>query len=162
MCIIPQSGLVLPHHQEIERLSSFREQLGEDWLRYQHHLDQGTSTVMPQAPPAPLSNGLSSATPPEPSPHLVLEAPELLPSPEDLDQDQDADTESTLQWPGHDSRPAESTLEDGVGDSPLVATDRKSPGSGTSPGGGSLHRTEEQQEEEEDLGGVGARQENIL
>lgn len=143
-------------------MSSFREQLGEDWLRYQHHLDQGSPSVTPQAPPPPLSNGLSTATPPRQSPPPALEAPELLHSPED--QDQGADTESTLQWPGHDSQPAESTLEDGVGDSPLVATDRKSPGSGASPGGGSLHpkNQEEQEEEEEDLGGVAARQENVF
>ncbi|XP_075904648.1 serine/threonine-protein kinase 11-interacting protein isoform X2 [Nelusetta ayraudi] len=153
-----KQSLVLPHQQEIERMSSFREQLGEDWLRYQHHLDQGSPSVKPQAPPPPLSNGLSGATPPRQSPPPALEDPELLPSPEDLDhdldqdqdQDQGADTESTLQWPGHDSRPAESTLGDGVGDSPLVATDGKSPGSGASPGGGSVHPKEEEEQEEQD------------
>lgn len=126
-------------------MSSFREQLGEDWLRYQHHLDQGSPSVTPQAPPSPLSNG--------------LEAPEPLHPPEgqDEDQDQDADTESTLQWPGHDSRPTESTLENAIGDGPLVATDGKSPGCSSSPGGDAIHPKGEEEEEEEDLGGVAAR-----
>lgn len=142
------SGLVLPHQQEIERMSSFREQLGEDWLRYQHHLDQGSPSVTTQAPPSPLSNGLKS---PEP----------LLP-PKSEDEEQEADTESTLQWPGHDSQPAESTLENITGDAPLVATDEKSPGCVTVslPGGSSLHPKGDEEEEEENLGGVEAWQEN--
>ncbi|TMS11698.1 Serine/threonine-protein kinase 11-interacting protein [Larimichthys crocea] len=37
--------IVLPHQQEIERMSSFREQLGEDWLRYQHHLDEASPST---------------------------------------------------------------------------------------------------------------------
>lgn len=131
-------------------MSSFREQLGEDWLRYQHHLDQGSPSVTPQAPPSPLPNG--------------LEAPEhpLPPKGQDEDQDQDADTESTLQWPGHDSQPAESTLENTTGDAPLVATDGKSPGCVTLPEGKSLHPKAEEEEEEEDLGGVGAKKKIVL
>ncbi|XP_042192331.1 serine/threonine-protein kinase 11-interacting protein isoform X3 [Callorhinchus milii] len=32
------SSLVLPHQEEIERLDALRGQVGDDWLRYQHHL----------------------------------------------------------------------------------------------------------------------------
>uniref|UniRef100_A0A667WLF7 Serine/threonine-protein kinase 11-interacting protein n=1 Tax=Myripristis murdjan TaxID=586833 RepID=A0A667WLF7_9TELE len=62
--------IVLPHQQEIERMSSFRDQLGEDWLRYQHHLDGAPPSAL-TAPasanqPAPhsqtLPNGLSMST----------------------------------------------------------------------------------------------------
>uniref|UniRef100_A0A667WIE0 Serine/threonine-protein kinase 11-interacting protein n=1 Tax=Myripristis murdjan TaxID=586833 RepID=A0A667WIE0_9TELE len=72
--------IVLPHQQEIERMSSFRDQLGEDWLRYQHHLDGAPPSAL-TAPasanqPAPhsqtLPNGLSAtsrpSTNPRPSP----------------------------------------------------------------------------------------------
>lgn len=123
-------------------MSSFREQLGEDWLRYQHHLDQGSPSVTAEAPPSPLSNGLEEPEPLDP------------PGGQDEAQYQDADTESTLQWPGHNSRPAESTLEDAIGDSHLVATDGKSPDCGASPEGDGLHPKGEEEEEEEDLGGV--------
>lgn len=142
------SGIVLPHQQEIERLSSFREQLGEDWLRYQHHLDLGSPSVTTQAPPSPLSNG--------------VEAPELLlpPKGQDEDQDLDADTESTLQWPGHDSQPAESTLENTTGDASMVTPDGKS--SVNIPGGKSPHPKGEEEEEEEDLGGVEVEKKIVL
>ncbi|KAM6945407.1 serine/threonine-protein kinase 11-interacting protein [Aplochiton taeniatus] len=30
---------LLPHQGAIERMDSFRQQLGEDWLKYQHHLE---------------------------------------------------------------------------------------------------------------------------
>lgn len=124
-------------------MSSFREQLGEDWLRYQHHLDQDSSSVKPQAPHSSFSNG--------------LEAQEPLDPPEGQDEDQDADTESTLQWPGHDSRANESTLEDAIEDGPPLATDGKSSSGSASPGGDGLHPKGEEEEEEEDLGGVAAR-----
>uniref|UniRef100_A0AAR2KJ03 Serine/threonine-protein kinase 11-interacting protein n=1 Tax=Pygocentrus nattereri TaxID=42514 RepID=A0AAR2KJ03_PYGNA len=35
----PLRDIVLHHQKDIERMDSFREQMGEDWLRYQHHLD---------------------------------------------------------------------------------------------------------------------------
>ncbi|KAJ3584332.1 hypothetical protein NHX12_014828 [Muraenolepis orangiensis] len=51
--------IVLPHQKDIERMDSFREQLGEDWLRYQHQLDvvplsiTSTTTHPLRAPEAP-------------------------------------------------------------------------------------------------------------
>uniref|UniRef100_A0A8C2XPG4 Serine/threonine-protein kinase 11-interacting protein n=1 Tax=Cyclopterus lumpus TaxID=8103 RepID=A0A8C2XPG4_CYCLU len=39
-------SIVLPHQKEIERMSSFRDQLGEDWLRYQHHLDGSSPSII--------------------------------------------------------------------------------------------------------------------
>ncbi|KAK7893082.1 hypothetical protein WMY93_022234 [Mugilogobius chulae] len=44
---VPAQKIVLPHQEEIERMSSFRDQLGEDWLRYHHHLDQGSPLTSP-------------------------------------------------------------------------------------------------------------------
>ncbi|XP_030012122.1 serine/threonine-protein kinase 11-interacting protein isoform X2 [Sphaeramia orbicularis] len=126
-------AIVLPHQQEIERMSSFRDQLGEDWLRYQHHLDTESpsnanttvSTDQPQhrtlpnglnANPLPSSTPAPQPCPPPPS----TETPEVLPPPllsselkaETFDVDVEGDTESTLQWPGHSCPLTESTLED--------------------------------------------------
>lgn len=153
-------------------MSSFRDQLGEDWLRYQHHLDAAspsinTSQSTPQ--PQPLPNGLNATTTcpstsprPRPSSSPSLEAPELLPPPllSSEDVDEDPDTESTLQWPGHSSQPTESTLQDSTVDGPLVDTTGQSPGSHVSAGGESLHTKEE--EEEEDLGGRNEKRKTIL
>uniref|UniRef100_A0A8C7NRV9 Serine/threonine-protein kinase 11-interacting protein n=1 Tax=Oncorhynchus mykiss TaxID=8022 RepID=A0A8C7NRV9_ONCMY len=86
----PQSSIqdiVLPHQKEIERMDSFRDQLGEDWLRYQHHLEGAPIQVLP--PP------LLSSEPKE----------------EASDWDADLETESTLQWPDHSLGHTESTLE---------------------------------------------------
>uniref|UniRef100_A0A673BYY5 Serine/threonine-protein kinase 11-interacting protein n=1 Tax=Sphaeramia orbicularis TaxID=375764 RepID=A0A673BYY5_9TELE len=129
----PLPSIVLPHQQEIERMSSFRDQLGEDWLRYQHHLDTESpsnanttvSTDQPQhrtlpnglnANPLPSSTPAPQPCPPPPS----TETPEVLPPPllsselkaETFDVDVEGDTESTLQWPGHSCPLTESTLED--------------------------------------------------
>ncbi|KAI4831357.1 hypothetical protein KUCAC02_000903, partial [Chaenocephalus aceratus] len=65
-------SIVLPHQQEIERMSSFRDQLGEDWLSLQ-------SMEVPEVLPPPL---LSS----EPRLETSIDA--------------DFETESTLQWHG--------------------------------------------------------------
>lgn len=153
-------------------MSSFRDQLGEDWLRYQHHLDAAspsinTSQSTPQHQPLP--NGLNATTTcpsispgPWPSSSPSLESPELHPPPLLLseDVDEDPDTESTLQWPGHGSRPTESTLQDSAVDGPLVDATGQSPGSHVSAGGESLHTKEE--EEEEDLGGRDEKRKTIL
>ncbi|XP_029302086.1 LOW QUALITY PROTEIN: serine/threonine-protein kinase 11-interacting protein [Cottoperca gobio] len=166
-------SIVLPHQQEIERMSSFREQLGEDWLRYQHHLDEAPPSIITavvstnESPPhhQPFPNGLDATTRPSTSPGdqpspLSLEVPEVLPPPllssePNLETSMDADleTESTLQWPGQSSR---STLEDTTLDGSAV-----SQGVGSSPGPSpdsqrSARResadTKEEEEEEEDLG----------
>ncbi|XP_076579725.1 serine/threonine-protein kinase 11-interacting protein isoform X1 [Chaetodon auriga] len=162
--------IVLPHQQEIERMSNFREQLGEDWLRYQHHLDgplPAASTDQPTPQCHPLINGLNtipcSSTSPghQPSPPS-LEVPEVLPQPllsseprqETSMSDVDQETESTLQWPGQSSRQTESTLEDGMVDGPvsqaMMSSPRPSPESQRSARGESIDTKEE--EEEEDLG----------
>ncbi|XP_029927508.1 serine/threonine-protein kinase 11-interacting protein isoform X2 [Myripristis murdjan] len=159
--------IVLPHQQEIERMSSFRDQLGEDWLRYQHHLDGAPPSAL-TAPasanqPAPhsqtLPNGLSAtsrpSTNPRPSPSpSPLEVPDILPPPllssetrvETSDGDADQETESTLQWPGQSPGHTESTLESSMGVSQVVeGQESQRPG-----------RTEsgstKEEEEEEDLG----------
>lgn len=134
-------------------MSSFREQLGEDWLRYQHHLEGAVSRPAPQAQLVP--NGLGAATrpPPPPSP----EAPEaLLPSSEPQPEEEQ-ETESTLQWPGHDSRPTESTLEGDCG----ASVD----GPSASPESQASAREESvdvEEEEEEDLGGTDRNNENLI
>ncbi|KAM9334363.1 serine/threonine-protein kinase 11-interacting protein [Symphorus nematophorus] len=169
-------GIVLPHQQEIERMSSFREQLGEDWLRYQHHLDRAapatvTTTVTTSQPAPlhqPLPNGLNTAPCPstspcnQPSPSTSLEVPEVLPPPllssepqadesDGVEAEQEA--ESTLQWPGHSSQQTESTLEDSVVDGlvvsqGVVSSPRPSPESQRSARGGSVDTKEEEEEEE--------------
>ncbi|XP_022617624.1 serine/threonine-protein kinase 11-interacting protein isoform X1 [Seriola dumerili] len=133
-------SIVLPHQQEIERMSSFREQLGEDWLRYQHHLDGASpSATVSINQPAPhhqtLPNGFSATTPcpstsigKQPSPPS-LQVPEVLPPPllsseprvDTSDVDGDLETESTLQWPGLSTRQTESTLEDSMVDGQVVS-----------------------------------------
>ncbi|XP_051283900.1 serine/threonine-protein kinase 11-interacting protein isoform X2 [Dicentrarchus labrax] len=165
-------GIVLPHQHEIERMSSFREQLGEDWLRYQHHLDGAspsnittainTNQPIPHHPP--LSNGHSTTLRPSASPgHQPsppsLEVPEVLPPPllssepmlETSNLDKDQETESTVQWLGHSSQFTESTLEDGpVASHGEVSSPGPSPESQRSARVESIDTKEE--EEEEDLG----------
>lgn len=140
-------------------MSSFREKLGEDWLRYQHHLDgssPSTITHQPTLEPQPLPNGLNNS-PGCPPP---VEAPQVLPPPllsseprvETADVEEDQETESTLQWPGHSSRPTESTMEDSAVHGPLVSSPGPSPESQMSTRRESVD-TREEEEEEEDLGG---------
>ncbi|XP_044043779.1 serine/threonine-protein kinase 11-interacting protein isoform X2 [Siniperca chuatsi] len=168
-------GIVLPHQQEIERMSSFRDQLGEDWLRYQHHLDgdspstitTAVDTNQPTPHRQPLPNGLSTnpcpsaSTGHQPSPPS-LEVPEVLPPPllsseprmETSDAHADQETESTLQWPGHNSWQTESTLENSMVDGPVVSQGVVS-SSGPSPEFQRSARGESgdtKEEEEEDLG----------
>lgn len=138
-------------------MSSFRDMLGEHWLRYEHHLEGAGNEPQPQS----LPNGLNATARPstssgrQPSPPS-LKVPEVLPPPllssepkagtSDIDEDQE--TESTLQWPGHRSQPTESTLEDSVVDALLAG----SPGQSPSARGENIDVKEEG--EEEDLGGT--------
>uniref|UniRef100_A0A8C8LWU6 Serine/threonine-protein kinase 11-interacting protein n=1 Tax=Oncorhynchus tshawytscha TaxID=74940 RepID=A0A8C8LWU6_ONCTS len=163
----PQSSIqdiVLPHQKEIERMDSFRDQLGEDWLRYQHHLEGAPIATLDKAyRPAPphLNNSLcdtpsptnnspiqaSPATFKPPSPEL--EVPEVLPPPllssepkeEASDWDADLETESTLQWPDHSLGHTESTLETTMAE-----------GLGQGLEGTPATPTDTREEEEEDLG----------
>ncbi|XP_040888609.1 serine/threonine-protein kinase 11-interacting protein isoform X2 [Toxotes jaculatrix] len=165
----------LPHQQEIERMSSFREQLGEDWLRYQHHLDGSSAitttanTSQPTTHHQTLPNGFSTTTQcpstspgKQPSPPY-LEFPKVLPTPplsseprvETLDVDGDQETESTLQWPSQSTRHTESTLEDSmvcgqVVSQGVISSPGPSPESQRSARAGSGNIKED--EEEEDLG----------
>lgn len=152
-------------------MSSFREQLGEDWLRFQHHLDRaspstintavGTNQSTPHHQTLP--NGLNTTTCPstipghQPFPPSVdaLEVlpPPLLSSEPMVETDSvyaDQETESTLQWP------LQSTLEDSTVDGQVmnqgvVQSPMPSPESQRSARAESGDTKEE--EEEEDLGG---------
>ncbi|XP_023185719.1 serine/threonine-protein kinase 11-interacting protein isoform X4 [Xiphophorus maculatus] len=112
--------IILPHQQEIERMSSFRDQLGEDWLRYQHHLDGGAPTTI-SSPyiPQTLTNGVStSITPSHPGP--AVEVPEVLPPPPLLSPEpNDLETDSTLQWLSPSGQQTDSTLEASTVDGPV-------------------------------------------
>uniref|UniRef100_A0A674B741 Serine/threonine-protein kinase 11-interacting protein n=1 Tax=Salmo trutta TaxID=8032 RepID=A0A674B741_SALTR len=165
----PQSSIqdiILPHQKEIERMDSFRDQLGEDWLRYQHHLEGAPIATLDKADrpapphltnslhatPSPTNNSPVQASPTTfkpPSPEL--EVPEDLPPPllssepkeEASDWDADLETESTLQWPDHSLGHTESTLE---------TTMAKGLGQGLEGPPATPTDTREEEEEEEDLG----------
>ncbi|XP_034061378.1 serine/threonine-protein kinase 11-interacting protein isoform X1 [Gymnodraco acuticeps] len=152
-------SIVLPHQQEIERMSSFRDQLGEDWLRYQHHLDEAqpstvtTAVVNGNPPPQPLPNGLNTTTCPSTSVQS-MEVPEVLPPPLlsseprlETSIDADFETESTLQWHG---TLEESTVDDPMESQEVGGSPEPSPGSQKSV---SRERADtKEEEEEEDLG----------
>ncbi|XP_077451200.1 serine/threonine-protein kinase 11-interacting protein [Stigmatopora argus] len=111
---VPSSqDIVLPHQEEIERMSSFRDQLGEDWLRYQHHLDTEAAqppVVIDQGQET-FSNSLDTSLSllPEVLPHPLLSSEPKVQTPE---AETEQDTDSTLQWPSQTSQPTESTLEE--------------------------------------------------
>ncbi|XP_028322821.1 serine/threonine-protein kinase 11-interacting protein isoform X1 [Gouania willdenowi] len=123
--------IVLPHQQEIERMSSFREQLGEDWLRYQHHLDGASPSTISSVPAnqaEALPNIVPATTlhPPgqKQSSSSSLEVQDVVSSPliptetkvEISDIEMVLETESTLLWPSHGTGTVtgmtNSTLED--------------------------------------------------
>ncbi|PWA32146.1 hypothetical protein CCH79_00013354, partial [Gambusia affinis] len=123
--------IILPHQQEIERMSSFRDQLGEDWLRYQHHLDGGApTTISSPSIPQTLTNGVStSITPSHPGP--AVETPEVLP-PEETSvslltpEPNDPETDSTLQWLSLSAQQTDSTLEASTVDGPVRKQEHQS------------------------------------
>lgn len=133
-------------------MSSFRDQLGEDWLRYQHHLDRASPDNRPCTQTPPLPNGGNAAAVPSLSPKTL----DVLPPPQHLsetavdprDEVEDQETESTLQWPGHSPQPTESTLEDSVLDG--VPLSQRRPESKELANGDS---EDSKEDEEEDLGG---------
>ncbi|XP_034720239.1 serine/threonine-protein kinase 11-interacting protein isoform X2 [Etheostoma cragini] len=169
-------SIVLPHQHEIERMSSFRDQLGEDWLRYQHHLDEASLSTITvavntnppppphQALPLPLHNGPNTTTCPSNNPGWQaapssLDVPEvlppsLLPSEPGLETSVDADQEmeSTLRWPGQS---LQSTLEDSAVDGMVASRGVVSlPGASPESQGSARGEREDtkEEEEEEDLG----------
>ncbi|CAL8290024.1 unnamed protein product [Lota lota] len=111
--------IVLPHQKDIERMDSFREQLGEDWLRYQHHLEVAPPPT--STPLAASTNGLD--LPPNQPPQRAPKAPEVLeassppaPCSQPREDSWDAETEqeteeSTLQWSCQSPGETQSTLE---------------------------------------------------
>ncbi|XP_063067604.1 serine/threonine-protein kinase 11-interacting protein [Engraulis encrasicolus] len=68
-----QDTIVLHHQKDIERMDSFRDKLGEDWLRYQHHLEPSSSTP-PQTSTAPTARTSNTSTP-APAPASTLRPP---------------------------------------------------------------------------------------
>lgn len=110
---VPAQKTILPHQEEIERMSSFREQLGEDWLRYQHHLEEAlppnTSTVTHQN----TFNGFSHSPPRAHTLETQPSQPEhTVPTPVTSSQtkldtselDFELDTETTLQCTTEESQ----------------------------------------------------------
>ncbi|XP_062270667.1 LOW QUALITY PROTEIN: serine/threonine-protein kinase 11-interacting protein [Scomber scombrus] len=154
--------IVLPHKAEIERMSSFRDQLGEDWLRFQHHLDGASpstitaavSTNQPNPQHQSLPNGLGTTTHPSDITEDVLEdLTQPLRSSEQRSEadgaDAEQETESTLLCP------LQSTLEDSMVDG-LVMGQGAVGSPGPSPDSQRSARAEsgdlKEEEEEEDLG----------
>ncbi|XP_035382395.1 serine/threonine-protein kinase 11-interacting protein isoform X2 [Electrophorus electricus] len=123
--------IVLHHQKDIERMDSFREQMGEDWLRFQHHLD-GTQDPTPASTPRTegaaaqvTAHGCHAPFAPEPTSAPQPPRPQALPAPllssepkggEELQSSDQLDTESTLQWSGHSPLSTESTLEMSTGE----------------------------------------------
>ncbi|XP_061744947.1 serine/threonine-protein kinase 11-interacting protein [Nerophis ophidion] len=139
----------LPHQEEIERMSSFRDQLGEDWLQYQHHLDaappdataaHGLQTPVTDTLVTPLYPNLDVLPPP------LLSSEPSLPA---LEMDTEQETDSTLQWPSENARHTESTLEEAEIDSQVAGLVR-SPRPSLDTAGDESKNTKE--EEDEDLG----------
>ncbi|XP_076872109.1 serine/threonine-protein kinase 11-interacting protein isoform X2 [Brachyhypopomus gauderio] len=136
--------VVLPHQKDIERMDSFRQQMGEDWLRFQHHLDGSLDPALLPAPGA--ESGVAQVTadsgdaprPPRPE---MLPAPLLSSEPKG---EEELDTESTLQWSGHSPLSTESTLETSAGEPQASVTACTLPAP--------EDEQEEEEEEEEDLG----------
>lgn len=146
-------------------MDSFRDQLGEDWLRYQHHLEGAPIATLEvadrpapphltnslRATPSPTNNSPVQASPATFKPSSPdLEVPEVLPPPllssepkeEASAWDADLETESTLQWPDHSLGHTESTLETTMAE-----------GLGQGLEGPPATPTDTREEEEEDLGG---------
>ncbi|XP_018598387.1 serine/threonine-protein kinase 11-interacting protein isoform X3 [Scleropages formosus] len=102
--------IVLHHQKDIERMDEFRDQLGEDWLRYQHHLE-GVPFAAPDTK-MPLGPVDSSSDPSQQGMRPQEECPPaLMLSSEPTEAAEELETESTLQWPGRSLDNMESALE---------------------------------------------------
>lgn len=140
-------------------MSSFRDQLGEDWLRYQHHLDGSSPSAFdanqPPLQTPPLSNGLNATTSTSITSAVNRVAEHLRPpllSSEPKEETSDVDdreTESTIQLTAHSWQPTESTLEESVVDGLLMSVTQPNPEPKELARGESVDT-----EEEEDLGGM--------
>uniref|UniRef100_A0A3B3SV27 Serine/threonine-protein kinase 11-interacting protein n=1 Tax=Paramormyrops kingsleyae TaxID=1676925 RepID=A0A3B3SV27_9TELE len=112
--MVIRHDIVLHHQKEIERMDVFREQLGEDWLRYQHHLDVVLVRQTDPASGALAVNGHCVLNSTHITGHAVAPSDSLptpLLPPEPRETGSDPETESTLQWPGCSPGEGESTLE---------------------------------------------------
>ncbi|XP_022531059.2 serine/threonine-protein kinase 11-interacting protein [Astyanax mexicanus] len=127
--------IILHHQKDIERMDSFREQMGEDWLRYQHHLEgtavsvsvsgsrveRVTAQVIANDCSTPSPSALRDSSPPPsleslPAPLLSSELKRQEEEEEEESTDLQPETESTLQWLGHSPvQSTESTLEMSLG-----------------------------------------------
>ncbi|KAF4083613.1 hypothetical protein AMELA_G00144120 [Ameiurus melas] len=116
--------IILCHQKDIEKLDSFRDQMGEDWLRYQHHLHGLPSLVSGPREDRLVAQVIAEnhCTPSPPSTKIDGTMPRLesLPVPllssESKREEEEIlsfqpETESTLQWTGHSFVDIESTLE---------------------------------------------------
>lgn len=128
-CLFLSKDLTLCHQKEIEKLDHLREQIGEDWLRYQHHLHETPALVS-----VPNEDRLVAQVSAEnhctPSsqlnqmdfimPRLDLHPVSPLSSEPPKEEEEilgfHPETESTLQWTGHSFVDTESTLEASLGD----------------------------------------------
>ncbi|KAJ8247044.1 hypothetical protein GJAV_G00258140 [Gymnothorax javanicus] len=124
-----QQDIVLHHQKEIERMESFRDQLGEEWLLYQHHLEKPSMSLKAdrsETDHAGAMNGhcatppLQSTSPSDQTSQLVQadlhDAPLLTSEPRQEWLEPELDTESTLRWPGPGAEETGSTLETSMGD----------------------------------------------
>ncbi|MBN3308410.1 S11IP protein, partial [Amia calva] len=98
-------AIVLRHQKEIERMDSFRDQLGEDWLRYKHHLE-GMQAPEGSEVPVVRANAVKTSSHSDSnagSQLLQVEThvgPVLTSEPKEEECGLD-ETESTLQWTVH-------------------------------------------------------------
>ncbi|MGH0122898.1 UNVERIFIED_CONTAM: hypothetical protein FKN15_008823 [Acipenser sinensis] len=114
--------IVLQHQKEIEQMDSFRDQLGEDWLRYTHHL-QEASEAQPKAGPSSSSLTVSDHSPNSKqktagsprkrmriSPDQRLNGTQVTSEPGEAEPEVE-ESESTLEWEEHSQEGMESVLE---------------------------------------------------
>ncbi|XP_041117492.1 serine/threonine-protein kinase 11-interacting protein isoform X2 [Polyodon spathula] len=114
--------IVLRHQKEIEQMDSFRDQLGEDWLRYTHHL-QEANEAQPKAGPSSSSLTVSDHSPnskqktagsPRKRMHISseqrLNATQVTSEPGEAEPEVE-ENESTLELEEHSQEGVESALE---------------------------------------------------
>ncbi|XP_060724495.1 serine/threonine-protein kinase 11-interacting protein isoform X2 [Tachysurus vachellii] len=115
--------IILCHQKDIEKLDSFREQMGKDWLRYQHHI-HGSSALL-SGPKVeglvaqPIAENLCTPSPPLTRNDSTIPKLDSLPVPllsSELKREEgimefQPETESTLQSTDHSFVGMESTLE---------------------------------------------------
>lgn len=115
--------MTLHHLKDIEKLDNFREQMGEDWLRYQHHLHGKPALV--SSPTVAQVIAEQNCTPSSQLNKIDLTMPRLASLPvqllsseskteEDI-LDFQPETESTLDWTAHSYVDIESTLKTSQG-----------------------------------------------